>query len=419
MNRGIRVRLALFAALSAIGIVYVGASYLGVVNTILGRYKTVYVDLPNSGGAYVGSEVDYRGVKVGKVSGMTLTPTGVSLTLTLDNDAEIPQDSSFKVSNLTAIGEQYVNFTPDNTKPPYAGNGFHFQFHAPADSLPESTDDLLLKLNSFVNSVNTNDLQTAVSELGAMFKNNSDALGTIITQGSKFLQVAQQHENSTIQLLNSGGAVLDTQITHETDLKTFTAGLSKLTAALKNSDGNLRTIINTGALKEADGLVNDLRSTLPSFLNNLVPVTQVIHDRTRALEQTLVVFPLVVSSGFTGTPGDGYGHLNMQFDYAMSPCSGKGYLPTPWPNANNTADLPLYPARCDNPKAQPSYHGADGILQRGSNMVPPVGSSGAAYRAGSQIKKRASAPSVVATDPQSVIGGTAWVGMLLGPVGSQ
>ncbi|HWU31742.1 MAG TPA: MlaD family protein, partial [Marmoricola sp.] len=280
MTRGIRIRLALFAALSAIGIVYVGASYLGVVDTILGRYKTVYMDLPRSGGAYVGSEVDYRGVKVGKVSGMDLTPTGVSLKLTLDNNAEIPTSSTFKVSDLTAIGEQYINFTPTNSQPPYAGNGFHFK--GDVENLPPSTDDLLLKLNGFVNSVNTKDLQTAVGELGAMFKNNSDSLGTIIDQGSNFLKVAQQHEASTIQLLNSGGAVLDTQITHENDLKTFTAGLSTLTAALKNSDGNLRTIINTGALKEADGLVNDLRTTLPPFLNYLVPVTQVIHDRTRA-----------------------------------------------------------------------------------------------------------------------------------------
>lgn len=417
MSRGIRVRLALFAALSAIGIVYVAASYLGVVNTILGRNKTVYIDLPNSGGAYVGSEVDYRGVKVGKVSGMDLTPTGVSLRLTLDDNANIPKASEFTVSNLTAIGEQYINFTPENSDGPYAGNGFHFK--GTVQDLPESTDDLLLKLNGFVNSVDPKDLNTAVTELGAMFKNNSQALGTIIDQGSKFLKVAQEHQASTIQLLNSGGGVLDTQIAHENDLKTFTAGLSTLAAALKNSDGNLRTIINTGALKEADGLVNDLRSTLPAFLNSLVPVTQVIHDRTRALEQTLVVFPLVVSSGFTGTPGDGYGHLNMQFDYAMDPCSGAGYLPHPWPNANNLSDLPLYPARCNNPKAQPGYHGSDGILQRGSNMVPPVGSSGAAYRPESQTKSPKGASSSASTDPQSVMGGTAWVGMMLGPMGAQ
>jgi phospholipid/cholesterol/gamma-HCH transport system substrate-binding protein len=420
MTKGTRTRLILFAVLSAVGIVYVAASYLGVVNAILGRNQTVYVDLPNSGGTYIGSEVDYRGVKIGKVSDMSLTATGVQLKLTLDPGVKVPKSSALMVSNLTAIGEQYVNFIPKNDNGPYADNNYHFK--GSAGDLPESTDNLLLTLNGFVNSVNPQDLTTAVGELGTMFKDNSDALGTIIDQGSKFLKGAQQHQASTIQLLNAGGSVLDTQIAHETDLKTFTAGLSTLTAALKNSDANLRTILNTGALREADGLVNDLRSTLPAFLNNLVPVTQVISDRRRALEQTLVVFPPVVSSGFTGTPGDGYGHLNMQFDYAQSPCSGTGYLPHPWPAASNLADLPLYPARCNNPKAQPSYHGSDGILQRGSNMVPPVNGSGAAYRTSTQASTGSTTAGTTTPNfatPQSVMGSGAWVWMLVGPVSPQ
>jgi phospholipid/cholesterol/gamma-HCH transport system substrate-binding protein len=417
MTRGTRTRLILFAILSAIGIVYVGASYLGVVDTILGRNKTVYVDLPSSGGTYIGSEVDYRGVKIGKVSDMFLTRQGVRLKLTLRSDANVPESSALMVSNLTAIGEQYVNFIPTNANKPYAPDGWVFT--GTRADLPESTDSLLLTLNSFVNSVDPKDLTTAVGELGSMFKDNADALGTIIDQGSKFLRTAQQHQAQTIQLLNSGEGVLDTQIAHEGDLRTFTSGLSTLTAALKDSDTNLRTIINTGALREADALVNDLRATLPSFLKNLVPVTQVIHDRRNALEQTLIVFPPVVSSGFTGTPGDGYGHLNMQFDYQMSPCSGQGYLPTPWPSSQNLSDLPLYPARCDDPKAQPSYHGADGILQRGSNMVPPVGSSGAAYRTGTGASTVSGATGSARpnfADPQSVMGTSAWVWMLIGPV---
>ena len=419
MTRGTRIRLMLFAVLSAVGIVYVAASYLGIVNTVLGRNTTVYVNLPSSGGTYVGSEVDYRGVKVGKVSDMILTSQGVKLKLTLQPGADIPESSALMVSNLTAIGEQYVNFIPTNSNPPDASDGYTFQ--GTATDLPVSTDSLLLNLNGFVNSVKPQDLTTAVGELGAMFKNNSDALGTIIDQSSKFLQVAQQHQASTIQLLNSGSDVLDTQIAHEGDLRTFTAGLSTLTAALKNSDSSLRTILNTGALREADGLVNDLRATLPAFLKDLEPVTQVIHDRRRALEQTLVVFPPVVSAGFTGTPGDGYGHLNMQFDYAMAPCSGAGYLPHPWPAPSDLSDLPLYNARCNDPKAQPSYHGSDGILQRGSNMVPPVNGSGAAYRPSTQTSTGSSSSGTTAgapafSVPQSVMGTSAWVWMLVGPV---
>jgi phospholipid/cholesterol/gamma-HCH transport system substrate-binding protein len=36
------------------------------------------------------------------------------------------------------------------------------------------------------------------------------------------------------------------------------------------------------------------------------------------LEQLLVVFPRVIAAGFTGTPGDGYGHVNLQLDQSRA-----------------------------------------------------------------------------------------------------
>ncbi len=57
MRRGIKVRLLAFVVLSAVGLLYVGGSYLGVVDRILGRGYTVHVLLPQSGGLFEGCEV--------------------------------------------------------------------------------------------------------------------------------------------------------------------------------------------------------------------------------------------------------------------------------------------------------------------------------------------------------------------------
>ena len=62
MRRGIKIRLIAFAILSSLGMIYIGASYLGFVDQALGRGYTVHVMLPQSGGLYEGSEVTYRGV---------------------------------------------------------------------------------------------------------------------------------------------------------------------------------------------------------------------------------------------------------------------------------------------------------------------------------------------------------------------
>ena len=56
MRRGIKVRLVAFVMLSVMGILYVGANYLGFVDQVLGRGYTVHVMLPDSGGLYEGIE---------------------------------------------------------------------------------------------------------------------------------------------------------------------------------------------------------------------------------------------------------------------------------------------------------------------------------------------------------------------------
>ena len=67
-------------------------------------------------------------------------------------------------------------------------------------------------------------------------------------------------------------------------------------------------------MREVNSLLRGLEPTLPVFLSNLVTVNQVLVTNKPALEQMLVVFPHVIAAGFTGTPGDGYGHINLQFN---------------------------------------------------------------------------------------------------------
>src|SRR4249919_899512 len=104
MTPGIRRRLIAFLILSAVGIVYVAASYLGFVDKVLGRGYTLNADLPESGGLYVGSAVTYRGVQVGEVSDVVPTADGISVKMAMKDDARIPLGAPFHIHNLTAVG---------------------------------------------------------------------------------------------------------------------------------------------------------------------------------------------------------------------------------------------------------------------------------------------------------------------------
>lgn len=421
MTRGVGIRLISFVVLAAVGIVYIAASYLGVVDTALGRGKIVTVGLPASGGLYVGSEAAYRGVRIGEVADMRVTPSGVDLELALEEWAEVPRESDVVVSNLSAVGEQYVNFLPRSSLGPRLADGD--RVIASAESLPPSTDELLTSLDSFVDSVDPKDLETVVRELGTMFRGNAENLRILINSGTAFVDEATAHQDSTIALLKDGAKVLETQKEERGQIRDFAEGLAEVTKTLKDSDDDLGDILSEGAetTGDLDHLLQDLRPVLAPFLATLIEFNQVLNPRLDAVGEVLAVLPTVIKNGlFYGTPGDGYGHISILYDYTKPACT-IGYLPPDqWPSALDTRDHPLFDARCADPRAQRGYTGNDPINQRGVNFVPgPVDPNNPLYTQspyGASSSTSSSSRAVTANKPglPSVVGRAGWEGMFTG-----
>ena len=407
MTRAVKVRLIAFLVLSAVGIVYVAGSYLGIVDRILGRGVTIHATLPGSGGLFVGSEVTYRGVKVGKVSGMHVIRSGVRLDLALAEGTRIPRSSAVYVHNLSAVGEQYLDFEPASNAGPYAAAGDTIK--GSSASMPESTDDLITTMNTLVSSVDRNQLSTAVSELGTMFRGTADPLSRMVDAGTAFVAEAKQNQQQTLDLLDSGQTALATQQANADNIRVFAHDLADFTAGLKGSDADLRQVLQGGtpALNEVRSLLEGLEPTLPVFIGNLVTVNQVISARLPAVEQTLVTFPRVIASGFTGTPGDGYGHINMQMNYSVPPCT-EGYKPpAQWLPGTDTSDAPTYPARCLS---------GPPINQRGSKYAPEAGvASGSAYRVAPYDASTGRVDDNLSLGRHAVFDDFGWQSILVGP----
>ncbi|MET3960181.1 phospholipid/cholesterol/gamma-HCH transport system substrate-binding protein [Marmoricola sp. OAE513] len=407
MTAGVRNRLIAFAILSAVGIVYVTAGYLGLIDKVTGRGLTLHADLPASGGIFVGSDVSYRGVNVGKVNRMTVIPTGVRLTFTVEEGTRIPRSAPLFVHNLSAVGEQYLDFEPSSGKGPYAGEGHTFV--GTAASLPVATDDVLLKVDGLVSSVDRADLQTLVTELGTSFRGTGDPLRRMVDAGSSLVDQARANEAETIGLLESGRTVLATQRAHAAGIRSLVTNLADLTGTLQDSDVELRTILQGGtvAVNEVNALMAGLAPTLPVFLTNLVTVNQVVTARLNALEQTLVTLPVVVSGGFTGTPGDGYGHINLQFDYGTPACTA-GYLPpAQWRPATDLTDTAPYT----------DAHCASGppVNQRGSKYAPaPSSVTGNRNRVSPYDASTGQVSENLSIGRHTVFGDNSWQWMLLG-----
>jgi phospholipid/cholesterol/gamma-HCH transport system substrate-binding protein len=80
------------------------------------------------------------------------------------------------------------------------------------------------------------------------------------------------------------------------------------------------------------------------------------------LEQLLVTYPVIISSGFTGTTKDGFGHVHLEYTREPPPCRD-GYLPpSEWRPPADTSDGKVFlKAHCDSPPP---------FASRGANYVP-------------------------------------------------
>jgi phospholipid/cholesterol/gamma-HCH transport system substrate-binding protein len=417
MSAGVRFRIAAFVVLSAVGVVYIAGTYLGLVDRVLGRGLTVHATLPTSGGLFEGSEVTYRGVKIGKVERMQATADGVTLDLALVDGTELPADSPMFVHNLSAVGEQYLDFEPPDDDGPYVEAGD--TLHGTAESIPVDEGDLLVELDQFVGSVDKENLRVVVDELGTMFNETGVPLQRLLDSGSTFVSEASAHTAETIRLLDTGKRVLTTQQGEGENIRSLARDLRGLTDALAASDGDLEQVLDgtPGMARELDALLIDLGPTLPVLLGNAVSVNQVVVSHLAGLEQLLVTYPVTIATGFTGTPGDGYGHVNLQVDNSVPPCTA-GYLPrNRWRPPSDLADSPIYPAQCASgapyamrgPKHSPGSASSPGRVYR-SSYDPRTGVVGGA------VDRRGEAVRFVDQGNLSILGGDSWKWLLVGPV---
>ncbi|GAA2470464.1 MlaD family protein [Streptomyces longisporus] len=338
ITRTVKAQLVAFAAVTAVGVSYVGARYTGLVDDVLGRGYTVQADFADSGGIFPGAEVTYRGVPVGKVGALRLSGSGgVSVALDIkDGTPRIPADTLAVVADRSAVGEQYVDLQPRTSHGPYLLDGSAIPRGSTRVPLP--TTDLVLSLDRLVNSVGKNDLRVTVDELGKAFDGTGPNLSRLVDSGNALVESASQSLPQTISLIENSRKVLKTQADQGSSIKSFAHDLAALSAQLKSSDGDLRKVIGnaTPAAQQVDSLLRSTGPSLSVLLANLISGGQVTRAHLPGVEQALVTFPALVAGSYTVVPGDGTTHFGLVVNANDPPPCTQGYGTT-WRDPSDTS----------------------------------------------------------------------------------
>jgi phospholipid/cholesterol/gamma-HCH transport system substrate-binding protein len=309
ISRRTKLQLAVFVAITLLGISFVGARYAKLDRLVMDRSYDVTAHFRDSGGIFVGAEVTYRGVGVGQVSDMSLTDEGVDVELEIDNGDDIPADTIAVVANRSAVGEQYVDLQPRTGGEPYLEDGSTIAMDD--TRLPISTTKLLIDVDDLVHSVDQDNLRTTVAESGKALEDAGDDLSRIIDTSNAFIEAADANFDVTASLIRDSRTVLQTQLDSADHIETFVHNLRLLSDTLVASDADLRTLIDEGSLT-ADVVrqfIADNSDAIGKLLSNVISTNRVVTSRLAGVEVLFEVYPYPVEGGYAVVDKDPYDGL--------------------------------------------------------------------------------------------------------------
>ncbi|MCV7152891.1 MCE family protein [Mycolicibacterium pyrenivorans] len=374
LTRFIRVQLIVFAMASVIGMTAMAVVYLQVPALLGFGHITVTMELPASGGLYRFSNVTYRGVQVGKVMDITLTPTGAQAELSLDSKPRIPSDLVAEVRSLSAVGEQYVELKPRHDESPYLADGSVIV--ASDVSIPQPVGPMLDRVSALLGSIPKDKLSTLVDESFQGLNGAGYDLGSLLESGATLSADLKSVADQTRTLIDDSGPLLDGQVESADNTRLWARSLAGVTDQLVANDPQIRGLLQAGpgALGEASQLLDQIKPTLPILLANLSSLGQVAVTYRPSLEQLLVLLPPYLSYlQSSGPENNSTGIALADFRAQMGdtpPCTVGFLPPSQWrsPADTTTIDTPdgLY---CKLPQDSP-------IAVRGARNLPCMGHPG-------------------------------------------
>lgn len=373
----VKFQLLIFALITMVGVSFVGARYAQLDRYFVDKTYPVEVQLAESGGIFVGSEVTYRGVGVGRVTDLELRRGGgVDATLEIENEYDqIPSDTFALVGNRSAVGEQYVELQPRRKSGPYLSAGSTIPTRD--TGTPIATEKLLADISRTVSSVDRQALRTVVREMGTAFNGAGPDLERIIDTSTSFIEEADANFEVTQNLIRDSNTVLRTQLDSASAFHTFARDMGRFTQTMAGSDQDLRTVIDRSAATSVQirTFLEENEEQFAKLLNNLVTTGEIVSAHLPGIEQVLVLYPYAVEGGMTvvsKSPDTGLN--NAHFGMVMSdthPCFG-GYEDTEVRSPHNGTDIPMNEdAECTEEGSVPrgAHNSPD---QRGYNRPAPT-----------------------------------------------
>lgn len=278
-------RRAWLSAAGLIMVLVVATGYLlfGAlrVNPFASQYQLT-VQLPESAGLLPNQDVTLRGVPVGRVQQLDITPAGVNAVVNVKSTVQIPQSSAVRVSGLSPAGEQYIDFVPESDRGPFLADGSVVALGTA--TVPVSLADLLANADGALAQTDPAKLELIRREL-SLTDAGPQKLADIIDGGTFLLSTLDSVLPETSSLLRSSRSVFTLLADKNAGIDVASDNLSESFTGINKMREGYRRLTNQapGTLKTVDNLFIDNSDTMVQLLGNLTTTSRLLYLRVPAL----------------------------------------------------------------------------------------------------------------------------------------
>ncbi|MBA0046126.1 MCE family protein [Mycobacterium sp. NPDC050853] len=333
MEKLIKTQLVIFAVVTVISVALMAIFYLRLPSALgIGNHE-VKAKFVATGGLYENANVTYRGVQIGRVTNVELTPEGVTANMRLNDNVKVPGNVLAAVKSVSAIGEQYVDLTPPPTGA--AGSLRHGDvIGTDRTSIPTDVSTLLRQADGLVNTVADTRLREVLAEAFKAFNGSGQELSRLIDSSRLLIQEANTNYDSTTKLIDQVGPLLDAQIRSGDNIRGGVSSLAALTDHFVKADPQLRQFLKVapGAAEQASELFAGIRPSFPVLAASLANLGRVGVIYNKSIEQSLVILPALFSALLTvagGAPMDEGAKLDFRLNLGDPPPCLTGFVPPP------------------------------------------------------------------------------------------
>ena len=327
LSRLVKLQLVLLAVVGLLATTYAGFRYVRLGESVGSSHYRVTLQMDDGAGIFPDAQVTYNGVPAGRVADMELTDDGMETVLSLRKDVgPIPASATAVIANRSAIGEQFVDLRPKDSKGPYLRDGSRID----AIQVPPELTSVLNDVIALTESVPHDDLQTVVTELGKAFNGRADDLSRLLDSVTELAETGHDNLGETIALLKDSDTVLATQAEQSDEILEWSKGIDDVAATLASSDPALRRTLTDGprAAGELSGFLDQHGDDTTKLVHQLGETIHHIEPATYSVGQTFYMLSSLSAGSHTTAGNDGQIHFGIVLETNNPPACTQGYQST-------------------------------------------------------------------------------------------